>query len=86
MTEIGSAQWNDWRWQLRNRITTLEDLRKYVDVSDEEAREINAASESFRWDITPYYASLMDKDDRNCPIRKQAIPSGLELREDFGGT
>lgn len=86
MTEIGTAQWNDWRWQLRNRVTTLEDLRKYVDVSDDEAREINAASETFRWDITPYYASLMDKDDRNCPIRKQAIPSGLELREDFGGT
>ena len=84
MSDVNREQWNDWRWQLRNRIRTLEDLRKYVQVSPEEASEIEAASRNFRWAITPYYASLMDREDRNCPIRKQAIPSGLELCESFG--
>ena len=84
MSEVEREQWDDWRWQLRHRITTVEDLRRYVRVGPEEASEIEAASKKFRWAITPYYASLMDKEDRNCPIRKQAVPSGLELREGFG--
>jgi lysine 2,3-aminomutase len=84
MRDVDLEHWNDWRWQLRNRITTLEGLREYVQVSPEEAVEVEAASNSFRWAITPYYASLMDREDRDCPIRKQAIPCGLELRESFG--
>lgn len=84
MSNIDSENWNDWRWQLRNRITTLQELKKYININPEEEREIEEASKSFRWAITPYYANLMDKDNPDCPIRRQAIPSGAELREGFG--
>ncbi len=78
--------WDDWLWQFSNRITKVDELRRYVDLSDEEAEEINNASASFRWCITPYYASLMDRKDRECPIRKQAIPSILELDDEVGSS
>ena len=71
---------DDWQWQMANRITDVAALRKYVEISEEQALEIDAAGKKFRWAITPYYASLMDRSDVNCPIRKQAIPSILELQ------
>jgi lysine 2,3-aminomutase len=74
----------DWEWQLKNRITTLQELEEYIDLTDEKRREINAASRRFKWSITPYYASLMDPTDESCPIRQQAIPSAEELYDDIG--
>ncbi|NLJ85649.1 MAG: KamA family radical SAM protein [Firmicutes bacterium] len=73
-----------WQWQMTNRISNISSLRKYVDISDQEALEITAAETRFRWTITPYYASLMDKHDPHCPIRMQAIPSILELQNNSG--
>ena len=84
MPRFDPEQWNDWRWQLRNRITTVEGLRDYGLLTPELEREIETASQSFRWAITPYYASLIDPQDPECPIRKQAIPSCPELSEGFG--
>ena len=78
------SHWNDWQWQLENRITTVEQLRDYVHVSDEEQAGIEAASRCFTWAITPYYASLMDASDPDCALRKQAVPSPEELHDDIG--
>jgi lysine 2,3-aminomutase len=75
---------DSWQWQMTNRITDISSLRNYVEISDNQAGEIAAAGAHFRWSITPYYASLMDKKDVNCPIRMQAIPSILELRNHNG--
>ena len=69
---------------MTNRISNISSVRKYVDISDQEALEITAAETRFRWTITPYYASLMDKHDPHCPIRMQAIPSILELQNNSG--
>ena len=77
-------QWDDWRWQLGHRITTVEGLRDYVDLTEEEVEGIEAAGGQFVWSITPYYASLMDRTDRQCPIRMQAVPSALELDDELG--
>lgn len=76
--DITEEQWNDWHWQLRNRITTVEDLKKVINITPEEEEGINAALKKLRMGITPYYALLMDKEDPNCPIRKQAVPTLLE--------
>ncbi len=73
-------EWNDWRWQVRNRITTLEQLKQVIDLSDEEAAGVEKCLQSFRMAITPYYASLIDPEDRSCPVRKQAVPTTPELR------
>lgn len=71
--------WNDWMQQFRNRIQTLEELKKHIHVSAEEEKAIKRSEGIYRWAITPYYASLMDPEDPNCPIRKQAIPSSEEF-------
>ncbi len=75
---------DDWKWQLRNRITTLDELEEYIDLGPEEKQGIRAASKEFTWAITPYYANLMDGDDPDCPIRRQAVPAPEELHDDLG--
>lgn len=75
---------SDWQWQLKNMIRTVGDLEKYIDVSPEERDEISRAEREFSWRVTPYYASLMDKTDRACPIRLQAIPAARELADTAG--
>jgi len=78
--EVSPEEWNDWRWQVRNRISSLDQLKQVIDLNEEEERGLEQCLETFRMAITPYYASLMDPKDRSCPIRKQAVPTGLEVR------
>jgi len=78
--DVSEEEWNDWRWQLKNRITSLEQLKQVIDLNEEEEKGVAQCLETFRMAITPYYASLMDPEDRNCPIRKQAVPTGLEVQ------
>jgi lysine 2,3-aminomutase len=75
---VSEAEWNDWHWQVRNRIQTVEELEKVVPLTAAEKADITKVLEIFRMGITPYYASLMDPTDPNCPIRKQAIPTIYE--------
>jgi lysine 2,3-aminomutase len=72
-------QWSDWGWQMRHRIRSVEQLSEWISVSPEEERGICLTEDRYSWTITPYYASLMAKDDPQCPIRLQAIPSEHEL-------
>ena len=77
--DIPAQQWNDWTWQAKNRITTLQDLKKYITLTPEEEEGIEKCLATFRMAITPYYLSLIDLNDPEDPIRKQAIPSADEL-------
>ena len=77
--DIPAQQWNDWTWQAKNRITTLQDLKKYITLTPEEEQGIEKCLATFRMAVTPYYLSLMDLNDPEDPIRKQAIPSADEL-------
>ena len=61
------AEWRDWRWQLRNRITTADPLANYINLTAAEREEIERAGGEFRWAVTPYYAALMDPDDPSSP-------------------
>ncbi len=76
---VPDEQWNDWHWQVRNRIETLEDLKKYVALTSEEEEGVKACLGTLRMAITPYYLSLIDPEDPNDPVRKQAIPTAKEL-------
>jgi len=76
---VAAAQWNDWRWQLRNMLTTARDFGALFELSDDELQGLAAAPDLFRVGATPYYASLMDPEHASCPIRRQAIPSAREL-------
>lgn len=72
------AEWKDWHWHLRNRITTYEELQKYIKLLPEEEEVFKSKIFSFRMAITPYYLSLIDSDNPNDPVRKQAIPRIME--------
>lgn len=76
---VSDEQWNDWHWQVRNRIETLEDLKKYITLTKEEEEGVRNVLKSLRMAITPYYLSLIDTDNPNCPIRKQSVPTAAEL-------
>ncbi|MFA7115968.1 MAG: lysine 2,3-aminomutase [Bacteroidales bacterium] len=76
---VTDAQWNDWKWQVKNRIENLEDLNKYIELTPEEAEGIHKCLSTIRMAITPYYLSLINPDNTNCPIRKQAVPTAAEL-------
>ncbi len=82
--EVPDAHWNDWRWQLRRRLTSLADLERLVRLTDDERAGIAAAPGLFRIGITPYYASLMDRDHASCPVRMQVIPVAAEARVSDG--
>lgn len=72
-------QWYDWKWQVRNRITSCEQLGRIIKLQDSKREEIGSCLKRFRMAITPYYAMLMDPDNPDCPVRKQAVPSINEL-------
>jgi lysine 2,3-aminomutase len=78
--DVTESEWNDWKWQFSNRITTVETLRQVINIDDEEADRIEHSLTKLRMAITPYYASLMDPDDPNCPIRRQAVPTLAETK------
>ena len=72
---VTEDEWNDWKWQVKNRITTVEQLGKVINLTPKEEEDIKKVAKTFRFGITPYYASLMDPDNPRCPIRMQAVPS-----------
>jgi lysine 2,3-aminomutase len=59
-------------------------MAEHIDLTSEERRGIEVASERFAWGVTPYYASLMDPEDHSCPIRVQMVPTKEELFDDVG--
>src|ERR1700677_691356 len=74
-SHVPEADWNDWRWQLRNRITSLESLQRLMPtLTPEEHAGTVLANSKLALGITPYFFNLIDPADENCPIRWQVIP------------
>jgi lysine 2,3-aminomutase len=78
-------QWRDWTWQMRHRVHDAATLRQYIHPIPDELAALDATKDVFRWNITPYYAALMDPDDPDCPIRRQMVPRMDELAPDLVG-
>ncbi len=66
--------WKDWRWHLRNTIRSVDQLARIIELTTEEQGHIKDVEEMYRWGVSPYYASLMDRKDRKCPVRMQSVP------------
>ncbi len=75
--DVPDEKWNDWRWQLSNRVNDLTEIEQVLNLTDDERAGLSAP-DKFRVDITPYFISLIDPDDPNDPIRRQVIPLGRE--------
>lgn len=82
--DVADDEWNDWRWQVSNRIETIEELEKYISLTPEEVEGVRKCLITLRMAITPYFLSLFDVNDTNDPIRKQAIPTASELKQSCG--
>jgi lysine 2,3-aminomutase len=77
--QVRDTCWNDWKWQFRNRITTINGLSRLIPLSIGEQAELGLVTERYPLSITPYYLSLIDPDNPDDPVRKQAVPSLQEI-------
>ncbi len=77
--DVSPEEWEDWQWQLRNRIYTVEQLQQVIRLTPEEKSAVAKKEGRLVMAIPPYWASLMDPADPSCPIRRQAVP----LAEEF---
>ncbi|HBT46605.1 MAG TPA: lysine 2,3-aminomutase, partial [Peptococcaceae bacterium] len=80
---ITEKEWQDWRWQLQHRITDVKVLRELIPLTPEEEKAIEAVQKVYRWAVSPYYLSFMS-DAPDCAVRRQALPSRLELEDQHG--
>ena len=76
---IPDRDWNDWRWHFRNRITTVDELSRFIPLSAQEQAQLKLVTSQYPLSVTPYYLSLINPDDRDDPISRQAIPSFDEI-------
>lgn len=76
---IPESDWRDWTWQLKHRITSVEQLERFMTLTAEEKAGCAHANDKLALAITPYFFNLIDRHDPNCPIRKQVIPRAGEL-------
>ena len=76
--EVSADEWNSWAWQIRSRILTVEQLKKHINLTEDEELGCQFANQKLSLAITPYYFNLINRDDPDCAIRKQVIPRGAE--------
>lgn len=77
--DVAPETWEDWHWQLRNRITTVEGLKRVIRLTPEEEEAVSRRQGRLVMAIPPYWAALMDREDPGCPIRMQAVPKASEF-------
>lgn len=83
---VPESLWKDWKWHFRNRITSIEQLSRLIPLSIEKKAQLQLVVKRYPMAITPYYLSLINLDDPEDPIKKQAIPSVLEMTMSDMGT
>ena len=71
---IAPELWNDWKWQLKNRVTTLTQLEQHLTLSDEERAGVLLSGDKLALAVTPHFFNLIEADNPDCPIRRQVIP------------
>ncbi len=76
--DVPDEKWMSWQWQMSNRLNNVEELGRVINLTQSEKKALGTTG-LFRVDITPYFASLIDPDDPNCPVRKQIIPTEKEM-------
>ena len=77
--DVNPLDWEDWHWQLKHRIRSKDELSQIIKLTPEEEKGIDKAKGRLSMAITPYWSTLMDPEDPNCPIRRQAVPVSSEF-------
>ncbi len=78
-SEISDKDWNDWKWQFRNRIASVEDLARLIQLTPRDRVNMTLVTRKYPVSITPYYFCLINHEDPYDPIRKQALPAFDEI-------
>jgi len=68
------SDWNNYKWHIKNAIRDSHTLGRIIPLTDQEIKDIEKTATRYRWQISPYYASLIDPEDRSCPIFMQSVP------------
>lgn len=82
--DVTPEEWKNWEWQLKNSVSTVEQLEKIIPLSAKEKEEISKAIKHSRFISTPYYLSLIDLENPECPIKLSTIPQISELDRGMG--
>jgi lysine 2,3-aminomutase len=82
---VSDENWNNWKWQFQNRITTIQEFAGYIPLSTEGLHNLEKVAHRYPLSITPYFLSLINPNDVNDPIRKQSLPSILEIDDSLQG-
>ncbi|MFO1520244.1 MAG: KamA family radical SAM protein [bacterium] len=82
--KVSRAEWDDWKWQMKNTITTGDEMQEILPISNEEKDRINATLGKYKFAVTPYWASLIDPNNPECPFKLQAVPVLDELHVSAG--
>jgi lysine 2,3-aminomutase len=72
--DVAAELWNDWKWQLKNRVTNLQQLEQKIALTPEERAGVILSGHKLALAITPHFFNLIDPEDPSCPIRRQVIP------------
>jgi lysine 2,3-aminomutase len=78
--DVEPEKWNDWKWQLKNRVTTLAQLEQHLALSKEERAGVLLSGNKLALAVTPHFLNLIEKHNPECPIRRQVIPRIEETR------
>jgi lysine 2,3-aminomutase len=72
--DVNPLDWEDWHWQLKHRVCSKDDLQQIIKLTPEEEGGIKKAGGKLSLAITPYWATLIDPEDPDCPLRRQSVP------------
>lgn len=78
-SSVPDEDWNDWKWHFRNRITSVEQLSSFIPLSSADQAKIRLTTSKYPFSITPYYLSLINPEDPDDPVRRQAVPCFDEI-------
>ncbi len=82
--KASDEEWENWRWQLKNRITGTGVLKEVLPLDKKEIEEIEKTGSQYRWAVSPYYLSLIDPDNPDDPVKRQCIPTIYEYYDQSG--
>jgi len=80
--DVAPEDWNSWRWQLRHRVKTLDQLRKVLKLTPEEEGAFTNGKSRFPISLSPYVVSLIDPNDPHDPVRQEFIPRAAESQRE----
>ena len=78
-SDTPKEEWNSWAWQLKSRIQKIDQLKSLMELSPDEEEGCQFANQKLLFAVTPHYFNLIDRNDPDCPIRKQVIPRSGEM-------